>query len=493
MAQPPPPTGSAAARSALAQKLSGVPPDYFVIKLYQMLQEQREVLTWDPDGGIIIHDRQRLEATLSVYFRHNRFTSFQRQLNNFGFHKKRKPTACLSGTAAQQRKGAAYDHPLLVGQQPEAVLRLRRDARPRQPRGEASPRRSTARQRSARAPPVGEGAFNMLADVAATELRRENSRGELEADAELLTRNASSSEDLEDRGASASPPRVSDSEGRTSSEERSSSVASSENRNERSSSRDDDGSGSGSDDGHRRQHQDAPPAIVGGSPRRSPQKPFPVLLKDMLDATSDQILAWSADGSAFEIRDAEALQRDVLPKFFRHVRRPASLIDRGDGVRRSRAGGLYATSRRERQRDGRTQRATRRRKHNTNKTQARLASFQRQLSLYQFRRAKAAPGEPAPPMAYAHPRFTRGADAAALQSVTRAASPKSSPPSSPKAAAPGSAEAPTSPRVRPREANEESALTALFALSGVSSGGGGDAAPVEPKRQKVDEPVRVVG
>jgi hypothetical protein len=320
MAQPPPPTGSAAARSALAQKLSGVPPDYFVIKLYQMLQEQREVLTWDPDGGIIIHDRQRLEATLSVYFRHNRFTSFQRQLNNFGFHKKRKPTACLSGTAAQQRKGAAYDHPLLVGQQPEAVLRLRRDARPRQPRGEASPRRSTARQRSARAPPVGEGAFNLLADVAATELRRENSRGELEADAELLTRNASSSEDLEDRGASASPPRVSDSEGRTSSEERSSSVASSENRNERSSSRDDDGSGSGSDDGHRRQqHPDAPPAIVGGSPRRSPQKPFPVLLKDMLDATSDQILAWSADGSAFEIRDAEALQRDVLPKFFRHV------------------------------------------------------------------------------------------------------------------------------------------------------------------------------
>jgi hypothetical protein len=99
-------------------------------------------------------------------------------------------------------------------------------------------------------------------------------------------------------------------------------------------------------------------------------------------------------------------------------------------------------------------------------------------------------------MAYAHPRFTRGADAAALSSVTRAASPKSSPPSSPKAAAPGSAEAPTSPRVRPREANEESALTALFALSGVSSsdaGGGGDAAPVEPKRQKVDEPVRVVG
>ena len=107
--------------------------------------------------------------------------------------------------------------------------------------------------------------------------------------------------------------------------------------------------------------------------------------------------------------------------------------------------------------------------------------------------AARAPGAPAPPMAYAHPRFTRDADAAALSSVTRAASPKSSPPSSPKAAAPGSPEAPTSPRRRPREANEESALTALFALSGVSSSVGGDAAPVEPKRQMVDEPVRVVG
>ena len=200
----------------------------------------------------------------------------------------------------------------------------------------------------------------------------------------------------------------------------------------------------------------------------------------MLDATSDQILAWSADGAAFEIRDAEALQRDVLPKFFRHV---CAGVRSFAPPRRWRAGGVgsaHAIAAPASETNGGT-------------TQARLASFQRQLSLYQFRRAKAAPGAPAPPMSYAHPRFTRDADASALSSVTRAASPKSSPPSSPKAAAPGSAEAPTSPRVRPREANEESALTALFALSGVSSGGGGDAAPVEPKRQKVDEPVRVVG
>ena len=246
MAQPPPPTGSAAARSALAQKLSGVPPDYFVIKLYQMLQEQREVLTWDPDGGIIIHDRQRLEATLSVYFRHNRFTSFQRQLNNFGFHKKRKPRArrrssgkaprmiILSGSSPRRSatgvmggrgdgvEGAATRRDAVERWSCRGHVRHRRgqsnrSRRWRGPPGRESRRevelptrarpvnnaaarrdappprrsRSTARQRSARAPPVGEGAFNLLADVAATELRRENSRGELEADAELLTRNAS--------------------------------------------------------------------------------------------------------------------------------------------------------------------------------------------------------------------------------------------------------------------------------------------------------------
>ena len=126
MAQPPPPTGSAAARSALAQKLSGVPPDYFVIKLYQMLQEPPEILKWYPNGGIIIHDRERLEARLSRYFWHNRLTSFQRQLNNFGFHitlktSKQKAEAGFVGTATQLRKMAVYSHPLLVGQQPEAV------------------------------------------------------------------------------------------------------------------------------------------------------------------------------------------------------------------------------------------------------------------------------------------------------------------------------------------------------------------------------------
>ena len=257
----------------------GVPPDYFVIKLYQMLQEQREVLTWDPDGGIIIHDRQRLEATLSVYFRHNRFTSFQRQLNNFGFHKKRKPTACLSGTAAQQRKGAAYDHPLLGrsaarGGPPPAP---RRAPAPAPRRGLAAP--------VDRAPALGARAARRRGRVQFAGRRRRDGTAKRKFKRRARGRRGIAHEerefvrsDLEDRGASASPPRVSDSEGRTSSEERSSSVASSENRNERSSSRDDDGSGSGSDDGHRRQqHPDAPPANRGRLAPKKPAKALPRL------------------------------------------------------------------------------------------------------------------------------------------------------------------------------------------------------------------------
>ena len=189
----------------------------------------------------------------------------------------------------------------------------------------------------------------------------------------------------------------------------------------------------------------------------------------MLDATSDAILAWSADGSAFEIRDAEALQRDVLPKFFppRLRRRPRwpprtrrRLGDqRGNHTGAPRVVPAPALALPVPKGQGRARRA-------------RAAHGLRAPALYERRRRRG--------LVERHARGVAEIVAAVLT----------------KAAAPGSAEAPTSPRVRPREANEESALTALFALSGVSSsgaGGGGDAAPVEPKRQKVDEPVRVVG
>jgi hypothetical protein len=54
-----------------------------------MICEHPDAIQWDPTtGSLIIHDHPKnLEKTLSLYFRHHRFASFQRQLTNFGFHR----------------------------------------------------------------------------------------------------------------------------------------------------------------------------------------------------------------------------------------------------------------------------------------------------------------------------------------------------------------------------------------------------------------------
>ncbi|RLN96105.1 hypothetical protein BBJ28_00021980 [Nothophytophthora sp. Chile5] len=62
----------------------------FLRSLYDILHyEDQTILTWSKDGTYFqIYDTKRLEtAVLPKYFKHGKFASFQRQLNNFGFRK----------------------------------------------------------------------------------------------------------------------------------------------------------------------------------------------------------------------------------------------------------------------------------------------------------------------------------------------------------------------------------------------------------------------
>eukprot|EP00624_Nannochloropsis_granulata_P005364 evm.model.NODE_37938_length_5828_cov_20.535175.3 len=88
--------GGGALQAQLLAKKSKKPE--FLVKLYRMLQfEDPTVICWD-SGRIHVHDPKALgNEVLHKYFRHSKYSSFQRQLNYFGFRKtqgKGKMSAC---------------------------------------------------------------------------------------------------------------------------------------------------------------------------------------------------------------------------------------------------------------------------------------------------------------------------------------------------------------------------------------------------------------
>ncbi|KAG7394791.1 hypothetical protein PHYBOEH_004669 [Phytophthora boehmeriae] len=97
----------------------------FLRSLYDILQyEDQTILTWSKDGTFFqIFDTKRLEiVVLPKYFKHGKFASFQRQLNNFGF---RKWTKTQSSVCTFSHHHLVRCHPQelaeFISRQPAAV------------------------------------------------------------------------------------------------------------------------------------------------------------------------------------------------------------------------------------------------------------------------------------------------------------------------------------------------------------------------------------
>jgi hypothetical protein len=80
-------TSTSSASNGFVRSPTSIPE--FVYQLMRMLKNEANcnIIQWGP-ACIIVHNPVRLEnELLHLYFRHSNFSSFQRQLNYFGFRK----------------------------------------------------------------------------------------------------------------------------------------------------------------------------------------------------------------------------------------------------------------------------------------------------------------------------------------------------------------------------------------------------------------------
>ena len=96
--------------SGTIDRRGATPPDFLVKLLTMVGDEAPDLISWT-GGKLYIHDPVALERKMSVYFRHSNFSSFQRQLNNFGFRKvegKGKLAPCMYMHDDLVRLGVSY-------------------------------------------------------------------------------------------------------------------------------------------------------------------------------------------------------------------------------------------------------------------------------------------------------------------------------------------------------------------------------------------------
>mmetsp|Transcript_16159 Transcript_16159/g.21149 ORF Transcript_16159/g.21149 Transcript_16159/m.21149 type:complete len:150 (-) Transcript_16159:2509-2958(-) len=106
-----------------------IQPIPFAKSLYSMVKEYPHIIQFVNDGSLIIHSPKQLEKEVLLnYFRHGKYASFQRQLNNFGYRRASMPGI---GTVYRRFYGRG---PL----KPESILTLRHGRK-------SSPKRTESR------------------------------------------------------------------------------------------------------------------------------------------------------------------------------------------------------------------------------------------------------------------------------------------------------------------------------------------------------------
>ncbi|CAM9990618.1 unnamed protein product, partial [Ectocarpus fasciculatus] len=95
-------------------------PSMFPRKLYQILCEtDPEIISWDEDGKSfhIANYEEYIEGVMPLFYRHNKLTSFQRQLNLYAGFKKR---------GRDEKHPGHYYHPYFQRDRPEILGGVRR-------------------------------------------------------------------------------------------------------------------------------------------------------------------------------------------------------------------------------------------------------------------------------------------------------------------------------------------------------------------------------
>jgi len=109
----------------------------FIAKLYRIINSDEPTVRWVPGGQkfLILDPKKFSQTVLPKYFKHSKFTSFVRQLNFYGFHKKRIITSDLvnnenadatNAVLADLGNAVCFQHEFFQENQPKLLLRIQR-------------------------------------------------------------------------------------------------------------------------------------------------------------------------------------------------------------------------------------------------------------------------------------------------------------------------------------------------------------------------------